>query len=97
MLSDLERQEIKAELHHYEQKRAACITALKIVQRHKSGRSRPTKEDRPHTASPVSRRLGTNRLTGRVVRNPWPHRCTVLTSVSCGGWALARYKCHTCE
>jgi NADH-quinone oxidoreductase subunit E len=35
MLSDLERQEIKAELHHYEQKRAACITALKIVQRHR--------------------------------------------------------------
>ena len=35
MLSDLERQEIKAELQHYEQKRAACITALKIVQRHR--------------------------------------------------------------
>jgi len=34
MLSDL-HQEIKAELHHYEQKRAACITALKIVQRHR--------------------------------------------------------------
>jgi len=35
MLSDLERQEIKAELHHYDQKRAACIDALKIVQRHR--------------------------------------------------------------
>src|SRR5919106_7091138 len=35
MLSDLERQEIMAELHHYEQKRAACIDALKIVQRHR--------------------------------------------------------------
>jgi NADH-quinone oxidoreductase subunit E len=35
MLSDLEGQEIKAELYHYEQKRAACITALKIVQRHR--------------------------------------------------------------
>jgi NADH-quinone oxidoreductase subunit E len=35
MLSDLERQEITAELHHYEQKRAACIDALKIVQRHR--------------------------------------------------------------
>ncbi len=35
MLSDLERQEIEAELQHYEQKRSACITALKIVQRHK--------------------------------------------------------------
>jgi NADH-quinone oxidoreductase subunit E len=35
MLSDLERQEIDAELQHYEQKRGACIDALKIVQRHR--------------------------------------------------------------
>ena len=34
MLSDVERQEIEAELQHYEHKRAACIEALKIVQRH---------------------------------------------------------------
>lgn len=34
MLSDRERQEIEAELAHYEYKRAACIEALKIVQRH---------------------------------------------------------------
>jgi NADH-quinone oxidoreductase subunit E len=35
MLSDLELQEIKAKLQHYEQKRAACIDALKVVQRHR--------------------------------------------------------------
>jgi NADH-quinone oxidoreductase subunit E len=34
MLSDVERQEIETELQHYEHKRAACIEALKIVQRH---------------------------------------------------------------
>lgn len=34
MLNDVERREIEAELQHYEQKRAACIEALKIVQRH---------------------------------------------------------------
>jgi NADH-quinone oxidoreductase subunit E len=34
MLSDVERREIEAELQHYEHKRAACIEALKIVQRH---------------------------------------------------------------
>jgi NADH-quinone oxidoreductase subunit E len=34
MLSDVERREIEAELRHYEHKRAACIEALKIVQRH---------------------------------------------------------------
>jgi NADH-quinone oxidoreductase subunit E len=34
MLSDRERQEIDAEIAHYEHKRAACIEALKIVQRH---------------------------------------------------------------
>lgn len=35
MLTDDERHEIEAELGHYEQKRAACIEALKIVQRHR--------------------------------------------------------------
>jgi NADH-quinone oxidoreductase subunit E len=35
MLSEREHQEIIAELQHYEQKRAACIDALKIVQRHR--------------------------------------------------------------
>jgi NADH-quinone oxidoreductase subunit E len=34
MLKDVERREIEAELQHYEHKRAACIEALKIVQRH---------------------------------------------------------------
>lgn len=34
MLSDVERREIERELQHYEHKRAACIEALKIVQRH---------------------------------------------------------------
>jgi NADH-quinone oxidoreductase subunit E len=35
MLSEEERQEIEAELQHYEHKRAACVEALKIVQRHR--------------------------------------------------------------
>jgi NADH-quinone oxidoreductase subunit E len=35
MLSDKEQTEIKAELAHCEQKRGACIDALKIVQRHR--------------------------------------------------------------
>jgi hypothetical protein len=35
-------------------------------------------------------------LLGRNLER-FPIRCTALTSVSCGGWALARYKCHTCE
>jgi NADH-quinone oxidoreductase subunit E len=35
MLTTKERQEIEAELVHYEQKRAACIEALKILQRHR--------------------------------------------------------------
>jgi len=34
MLTDTERQEIEAELPHYPDKRAACVEALKIVQRH---------------------------------------------------------------
>src|SRR5262249_53686297 len=33
MLTEEERREIEAELHQYAQKRAACIDALKIVQR----------------------------------------------------------------
>lgn len=34
MLSDSERQEIEKEIGHYHNKRAACIGALKIVQKH---------------------------------------------------------------
>lgn len=34
MLSDEERQEIIQEIGHYEQPRAACVEALKVVQRH---------------------------------------------------------------
>ena len=35
MLSDVERQEIEAELERYAQKQAACVEALKVVQRHR--------------------------------------------------------------
>ena len=35
MLSEAERLEIEAELRHYDHKRAACVEALKIVQRHR--------------------------------------------------------------
>jgi NADH-quinone oxidoreductase subunit E len=35
MLTEEERREIEAEFHQYAQKRAACIDALKIVQRHR--------------------------------------------------------------
>jgi NADH-quinone oxidoreductase subunit E len=34
-LSDAERQEIAAELEHYAHKQAACVEALKVVQRHR--------------------------------------------------------------
>jgi NADH-quinone oxidoreductase subunit E len=35
MLSDQERREIETELTHYADKQAACIEALKVVQRHR--------------------------------------------------------------
>ena len=35
MLSEVERREIEAELAHYDYKQAACVEALKIVQRHR--------------------------------------------------------------
>ncbi len=35
MLSQEEQREIDQELHHYEEPRAACVDALKIVQRHR--------------------------------------------------------------
>jgi len=35
MLSDAERQEIAVALGHYAQKQAACVEALKIIQRHR--------------------------------------------------------------
>lgn len=36
MLTDTERREIETELAHYPNKRAACVEALKVVQRHRS-------------------------------------------------------------
>lgn len=36
MLTDIERREIESELAHYPQKRAACVEALKVIQRHRS-------------------------------------------------------------
>jgi NADH-quinone oxidoreductase subunit E len=35
MLTTQERQEIEAELSHYERKRAVCIEAMKVIQRHR--------------------------------------------------------------
>jgi NADH-quinone oxidoreductase subunit E len=35
MLTEEERQEIEAELPHYERKQAVCIDAMKVVQRHR--------------------------------------------------------------
>ena len=35
MLSDRERQEIEAELQQYPDKRAGCVEALKVIQRHR--------------------------------------------------------------
>jgi NADH-quinone oxidoreductase subunit E len=35
MLSEEEKKEIEAEMRHYNHKRAACVDALKIVQRHR--------------------------------------------------------------
>ena len=35
MLTDQEIKEINRELDHYEQKRAACVEALKIIQQHR--------------------------------------------------------------
>jgi NADH-quinone oxidoreductase subunit E len=37
MLSEEELREIEAEMKHYEYKRAACLEALKIVQKHRGG------------------------------------------------------------
>lgn len=35
MLSPEEREEIEAEIHHYPRKEAACIEAMKVVQKHR--------------------------------------------------------------
>ena len=45
MLSEIERHEIEEELAHYDHKRAACIEALKIVQRHRGWVSDEALED----------------------------------------------------
>lgn len=42
MLSDTERSEIEAEFPHYPDRRAVCIDAMKIVQRHRGWVWSPT-------------------------------------------------------
>lgn len=45
MLSDEERREIEAEIAHYPQKRAVCIDAMRMVQRHRGWISDETLAD----------------------------------------------------
>ena len=45
MLTDAEREEIERELTHYPERRAGCIEALRIVQRHRSWISDDTLKD----------------------------------------------------
>ena len=45
MLTEEERQEIEEEIGHYDHKRAACIEAMKIVQRHRGWVSDESLED----------------------------------------------------
>ncbi|MEJ2263784.1 MAG: NADH-quinone oxidoreductase subunit NuoE [Anaerolineales bacterium] len=45
MLTEEERQEIEKELGHYDYKRAACIEAMKIVQKHRGWVSDESLED----------------------------------------------------
>ncbi|HET8721807.1 MAG TPA: NADH-quinone oxidoreductase subunit NuoE [Nitrospira sp.] len=45
MLTDVEREEIERELTHYPERRAGCIEALRIVQRHRSWISNDTLKD----------------------------------------------------
>jgi NADH-quinone oxidoreductase subunit E len=85
MLSDAERRDIEDELEHYEYKRAACVEALKIVQRHRGWISDESLRDvAPLLAMSVEELDGVATFYNLLYRKPvGRHVILLCDSVSC--------------
>jgi NADH-quinone oxidoreductase subunit E len=85
MLTDEERREIEEELGHYPDKRAACVEALKIVQRHRGWISDESLRDvAPLLAMSVEELDGVATFYNLLYRKPvGRHVILLCDSVSC--------------
>jgi len=85
MLSEEERREIQAEIPHYEQKRACCIEAMKIVQQHRGWVSDESIQDIAEVLEMTPDELdGVATFYNLIFRRPvGKHVILVCDSVSC--------------
>ncbi len=85
MLTDIERQDIERELAHYPDKRAACVEALKVVQRHRSWLSDDTLKDVAEFLGTTPEELdGVATFYNLLFRKPvGRHVAFVCNSISC--------------
>ena len=88
MLSDEERREIEAEIAHYPQKRAVCIDAMSMVQRHRGWISDETLADIAAFLDMTADELdGVATFYNLIFRKPvGRHVILICDSVSC--WLL---------
>jgi NADH-quinone oxidoreductase subunit E len=85
MLNEEEKNEIEAEVHEYEQRQAACIEALKIVQRHRGWVSDEAVKDLSEFLDMTPDELDSvATFYSRIYRKPvGKHVILVCDSVSC--------------
>jgi NADH-quinone oxidoreductase subunit E len=88
MLSEAERHEIDVEMSHYDDKRAMCIEALKIVQHHRGWVSDEALRDvSEYIGIPVAELDGVATFFNLILRKPvGRHVIWVCDSVSC--WVM---------
>ena len=96
MLSDKEKQEIEAEIPKYAQKRAVCIDALKIVQRHHGWVSDEAIQDLAQFLDISPAELdAVSTFYNLIYREPVGHHVIlVFNSVSC--WVMGYERLHAC-
>jgi NADH-quinone oxidoreductase subunit E len=94
MLNEEERSEIEAELGHYPEKRAACIEAMKIVQRHRRWLSDESLHDlAPILAMSVEELDGVASFYNLLYRKPiGRHVILLCDSVSCWIMGMTRLR-----
>jgi NADH-quinone oxidoreductase subunit E len=96
MLSDAERQDIEVELGHSAQKQAACIEALKIIQRHRGWVSDDSLQDlAPLLAMTPDELDGVATFYNLLFRRPvGQHVILLCDSVSCWIMGYERLQTH---
>ena len=99
MLSDEEIREIRAELAHYDEKQAACIDAMMIVQRHRGWVSDEALQDLSEVLGMTTADLdGVATFYNLIYRKPvGRHIILLCDSISCWIMGFPRLKEHLVE